>query len=142
MTKLMDIGIQRALFLATGPASSGNAAPVFQASAALAEDDKIELWTGLKWDPAVAPDTWNLFVKGGLVELSPPSTQTNVKSNRNVIRAAFGVGKGEWLLLIRAGSAQKCRGVLAVVSSRPILNEIPQAASLIASAILPDKPAH
>ncbi len=52
---------------------------------------------------------------------------TNVMSNRNVIRGAFGVEQNEWLSLIRIGELSSCRGVVAILSKgslRSVMNQV------------------
>lgn len=131
LSSLIDKGVQASLFLAITSAPAGSPVPHFNASAAIAGSDRLRVWTGLKWDPTVVPELWNLFVRTGHVELSPPGTQTNIKSNRNVVRAAFGVNQSEWLLLVRAGPASHCRGVLALITQRSLLTELQAAIPLI-----------
>lgn len=118
---LLDRGANAALFLAaSGPS-------IFAASAALGADKRSRIWKGLNWEPSVVPEVWSYFEQTGFVELSPPGTMTNVGSHRNVVREAFGVDKGEWLTLVRVGTASSCRGVLALVSTRSILLALPEA---------------
>jgi hypothetical protein len=137
---LLDAGAQCALFLSITPPPSGCQVPHFKASAVVAAPtSKISVWTGMKWDPTVAPDAWNYFVKTGFIELAPPGTLTNMKSNRNIIRAAFGIGKNEYLILVRAGPPTTCRGVLAIVASSSMQTKLAAAIPLVTA--LPPKQA-
>jgi hypothetical protein len=143
LAQLFDKGVSAALFLAITPPPPGSPVPHFLASAAVLPRgaDKTELWTGLKWDPTVVPELWNYFIRAGMVELSPPGTMTNITSNRNVVRGAFGVGKDEWLILVRAGTADSCRGVVALISRKTILPAVNSVLSLLQAAHSADKAA-
>jgi hypothetical protein len=132
---MLDRGARQALFLAILPAPAGSPVPHFLASAAIAPRDRLKLWTGLKWDPTIVPALWNLFVRTGHAELPPPGTQTDIASNRNVVRAAFGVGPDEWLLLVRTGTLENCRGVLALISDKSMLPALVQAIPLLATPV-------
>jgi len=116
--------LHHALYLAIAPAPAGSPVPVFNATSALQAASKEVVWTGMCWDPRVVPEMWNYFLKAGFVEVSPPGTLTNQKSNRNVIRAAFGIQQDEWMTLVRIGPADGCQGVLALVSKRSITTEL------------------
>ncbi|MGK5083778.1 hypothetical protein WDW37_10790 [Bdellovibrionota bacterium FG-1] len=131
----LDRGATCALFLSITTPPAGSPVPHFIGTAALAPPQKTELWSGLKWDPMLVPELWNHFVRAGFVELSPPSANTYIKSNRNVVRAAFGIDPQEWLLLVRAGPPTDCRGVLALVSETSIITELTSALALIGSPI-------
>jgi hypothetical protein len=134
VTLMIEKGVRSLLFLSIVAPPPGSPVPHFVASAAIAAHERLRLWTGMRWDPTVVPELWNLFVRTGYVELSPPGTLTNVKSNRNVVRAAFGAGPHEWLLLVRAGPANSCRGVLAMTADRGLLTELAAALPLISAA--------
>ena len=138
---LMDKGATSALFLAAITPPPGSPVPHFNATATFGAGSKLSLWTGLKWDPVLTPDTWNKFVHAGYVELSPPGTTTNMKSARNIIRAAFGITHEEWLLLVRIGSAQICRGVLVLTSKASLVGELPAALPLLTANFAPAKAA-
>lgn len=132
---MIERGVKGALFLATISPPPGCPVPHFVSSAAMKPEQKLSIWTGLKWDPTVVPDTWNYFIKAGFIELTPPDTNSNQKSNRNVVRAAFGVQQNEWLLLVRVGPANACRGVLALISEKSILKELADALPLFTSTV-------
>jgi hypothetical protein len=132
---LLERGARHALFLSLVAAPAGSPVPHFLASAAIAPRERLKLWTGLRWDPTIVPSLWNLFVRTGHAELPPPGAETDISSNRNVVRAAFGVGHDEWLLLVRTGPVNQCRGVLAVVSDRSMLQALVAASPLLGSPI-------
>jgi hypothetical protein len=121
---MFEKGARSVLFLSIVAAPPGSPVPHFTAAAAVASQEKLRLWTGMRWDPTVVPELWNLFVRTGCVELGPPATLTNVKSNRNVVRSAFGAAPQEWLLLVRSGPADGCRGILAFVAERSLATEL------------------
>lgn len=125
LVKLFDQGALCALFLVIGPPGKSGV-PIFTSTAIVQGNDRAGVWSGLKWDPSVVPETWNQFVKNGFAELSPPGTSTNRNSNRNVVRLAFGIYQEEWLLLVRAGPLNHCRGVLAIVSKKSLADFLPK----------------
>lgn len=127
-------GAHAALFLGIQPPPPGSPAPVFDAAAVVTPGKKTDVWRGLRWDPTVVPDLWNIFVKLGQVELSPPGTRTYVKSNRNVVRGAFGIQQDEWITLVRAGPVNGCRGIIAIVSRGSVLSLLEKARPLLGAA--------
>jgi len=135
ITLIMQKGASCALFLAISPPPPGAPpAPHFLATAAVMPNDKLTIWTGLKWDPTVVPEMWNFFIKSGSVELSPPGTQTALTSARNVVRAAFGIRQSEWLLLVRVGPINACRGVLAFVSKESLQTKLAEALPFLSAS--------
>jgi hypothetical protein len=138
IVEMLRKGASSALFLAITPPPAGSPTPHFVSTAAVLPQDKLTLWTGLKWDPTVVPELWNYFVKAGTAELSPPGTLTNQASTRNVVRTAFGVRRTEWLLLVRVGSPQACRGVIALISTQSLMSEVSSVLPLL-TADLPKK---
>ena len=134
LAQLFAKGVTSALFLAIQPPPEGSPVPHFLASAAVLPKDKLGLWAGLKWDPTVVPELWNYFIRAGQVELSPPGTMTNITSNRNVVRGAFGVDKDEWLMLVRVGTADSCRGVVALLAPKSLLPAVTAALPLLQAA--------
>lgn len=132
-------GATSALFLALVPPEAGKSVPQFIATASVLGKAKLGVWTGLKWNPEIVPEMWNYFLKAGQVELGPPGSATNQKSNRNVVRAAFGILPQEWLLLVRAGTAQNCRGIVALISPQSILTPVMGSMTLFSSAQTPPK---
>ncbi len=120
LQNLFSAGAYSILFLAIQSDSSDASIPHFLSAATVKPQERLLLWTGLKWDPRIVPEVWNLFVKTGFVEFSPPGTMTNIMSNRNVIRGAFGINQNEWLALLRVGELAACRGVLAVISAKSV----------------------
>ncbi len=134
-------GAAHALFLAISAPPPGKPTPIFLATAAVDPGDKLATWTGLKWDPQVVPDLWNIFIHAGIVELPPPSSLTNQFSNRNVIRAGFGILPSEYLLLVRAGPANGCRGVVALVSTISLMQSLDEALPLIQASASSSKSA-
>jgi hypothetical protein len=131
---MLKRGATQALFLSITPPPSGSPVPHFVSTATVLPGTKLNLWTGLKWDPTVVPEMWNFFVKSGQVELSPPGTRTNQSSHRNVVRAAFGVLQTEWLLLVRVGTANACRGVVAFTSLQSLLTQLDEALPLLTTS--------
>jgi hypothetical protein len=138
LANLLEKGAISALFLAITPPPAGSPVPHFLGTAAAfaptgaaTSKTKLELWSGLKWDPTVVPELWNYFVRAGFVELSPPGTMTNVASTRNVVRAAFGCAPDEWLTLVSAGTPNACRGVLAILSKASLQHVLAGAMVLI-----------
>ena len=132
---MLDRGASSALFLAITAPPANCPVPHFVGTAAVMPQEKLAIWTGVKWDPTVAPEIWNQFIKNGYVELSPPGTLTNMKSNRNIGRAAFGIRKDEWLLLVRVGPANSCRGLLAIVSRKSLLADFAVVLPFFAAAV-------
>ncbi|MCC7441430.1 MAG: hypothetical protein IT285_07345 [Bdellovibrionales bacterium] len=122
--KLLTQGVTSALYLPMKPPPAGQKVPYFEGSAFIGSPFKERVWRGLKWDPKVVPQLWNVFLKTGLVELTPPGNHTVATSNRNVVRAAFGISLEEYLILVRVGSLKACRGVLALVSQQSVLREV------------------
>lgn len=133
LTLSFQKGIQSALFLGIISPPAGGTIPQFLSSAAVNPKDKLELWTGLKWDPLLLPEFWNHFIQAGHIELAPPGTVTNNFSYRNIMRTGFGITKTEWLLLVRVGNSEACRGIVALVSSQGLLPQIQDALSLLAT---------
>ncbi len=132
---LLEKGATSALFLSILPPAPGAATPQFAASAAVAPKGKLNVWRGLKWDPALVPEVWNAFLKSGVMEFSPPGHATNQKSSRNVIRSAFGAEADEWVLLIRCGPGNQLRGALAIVSTQSLLTQLGEALPLIGAPL-------
>jgi hypothetical protein len=112
--KLQSKGIGNILYLSR---EEGSTTPLFQAKSGVSDKNKIALWTGLKWNPELTPELWPQFNRMGIVQLSP---QDDSNSARHMVRTAFGATSQEWLTLIRVGSAQDCRGALALFSSANI----------------------
>ena len=129
---IFEQGASSALFMVIGPAGPFGV-PIFSSTATVNGKYRTGIWTGLKWDPSIVPETWNQFVKEGYAELSPPGTSTNRNRDRNVVRLAFGIEQDEWLLLLRAGPVTQCRGVLAIVSKRSLADYIHNVLKLIQS---------
>lgn len=136
---LFEKGATNALFLSISPPPQGSTVPLFLSSAALEPKERKTLWIGLQWDPRVVPEVWNFFLKTGVVEFAPPGTMTNVMSNRNVIRGAFGVEQDEWLSLLRVGELSACRGVAAIISKSSLQLPLRHALRIISD--LPEKQA-
>ncbi len=124
-------GMTSALFLALASATKNTNLPNFVGSAAYAAKQKKSLWSGIQWNPALVPSVWNALVKNGHVELGPPGTNTNIKSNRNIVRAAMGIHQEEWLILVRVGPENACRGILALVSEKSLVSSLPEAIGFI-----------
>lgn len=139
LVTLFNKGATSALFLSITP-PSGRDVPLFCGTAASGEASRTPIWTGMRWDPAVTPALWNFFVKTGHLELPPPGSGTNEFSHRNTLRAAFGVRPDEFLLLLRAGPLEACRGILAVLSPRSLQDVLPAVLNTLAQS-LPKKAA-
>lgn len=131
---LLEKGVTSALFLATSSSPTNNpGVPHFISTAAVNPEGKDLLWTGLKWDPALIPELWNQFLREGQIEFPPPGTVTYQKSNRNIMRAAFGVSSNEWLLLVQVGRPEACRGILALISPKSSVEAVNKALPLLQS---------
>ncbi|OFZ80140.1 MAG: hypothetical protein A2583_16325 [Bdellovibrionales bacterium RIFOXYD1_FULL_53_11] len=138
IAKLFQKGAGGVLYLAISPPPAGSSLPVFLATAMAGENVQPEIWTGMRWDPRVVPDIWNVFVKSGLLELPPPSANTNIKSSRNVVRDAFGIALSDWITLVRTGPANACRGMLGFVSRESIIMAVKDLLPLL-NAKMPGK---
>lgn len=130
-------GLKSALFMGIIAPSPSSPVPTFNSSATVNPLRKLNIWTGLRWNPSVTIEIWNHFVKNGVVELAPPGTTTNMYSQRNMIRAAFGIESDEWLTLVRVGPTHGCRGVLAFVSKQSIAINLADALPLIQAELPP-----
>jgi len=116
--------VNAALFLSILPPPEGSPAPHFMSTAAVNPQGRSRLWAGLKWDPSLTPMVWNAIVKTASAELPPPGTSTNLQSSRNVTRSSFGVEPEEWLMLVRVGTPQNCRGILVILSKVSLIAEV------------------
>ena len=122
-------GLDSALFLsikllAENAISGSEGVPFFVGTASIDPGDKAPFWKGLVWDPSIVPDLWNQFIQDGHVELAPPGPNTVVTSERNVVRAALGTSPTEWLTIVRVGSTDVCRGIVAVFSKISIATAV------------------
>jgi hypothetical protein len=133
---MLQKGAVSALFLSITQPTQPSPVPLFISTAAVQPQNKLALWTGLSWDPRVAPEMWNQFVKTGVIELGPPSENTNQGSNRNILRTAFGINPNEWLILIRVGPEVRCRGVVALISNKSILAELNSAKTYFSADLI------
>ncbi|MBC7690152.1 MAG: hypothetical protein H7222_00135 [Methylotenera sp.] len=131
--------LKSALFLS----AQTSGAKTFAATASFEGKDRSVLWAGMVWDPVIVPELWTMLLKLGSVELSPPSQVTDALSDRNVVRGAFGIQAKEWLTLVRIGSADSCRGVLALTSDASLqsLLRLSMAGFGAALAVVPAKKA-
>jgi len=123
LIQLLDQGVLSAVFLALSIANKSEQ-PRFISKGGIGPKSQLLYWKGMIWDPLLIPDLWNSFVKLGLVELPPPNAHTSVNSNRNVLRRAFGVNPDHWFTLVRVGSVKACRGVLTLISTTSVLQEV------------------
>ncbi len=130
---LLHHGASEALFMPVHTPAPGSQVPTFKAKGAFAGAPKIALWAGMIWDPQTLPEIWNAIVKVGWVELSPPDSNTNLKSKRNVIRGAFGAQTQEWVTLARIGPLNQCRGILAIISTESMIPALQSQASLLSA---------
>ncbi|MCM2278342.1 MAG: hypothetical protein NDJ89_09725 [Oligoflexia bacterium] len=131
---LLEKGATSILFLAIQTLAN-SPAPHFHSTAYAGGSDKLRHWNGLHWDPAITPSIWNHLVQSGYVELAPPSAAASRQNHYAVIRSAFGLASHEWLLLLRAGPTDACRGVVCVVSPRSLLKDVDTALKLIGSRV-------
>lgn len=138
--KGIDLMLQRgaisALFLALSAPPIGSPVPLFVSTATVLPQDRLSIWTGLKWDPRVVPEMWNFYIRSGYVELPPPGANTHQNSHRNIVRLAFGITHPEWLLLVQVGPSHQSRGVVAFVSHQSLLPSLSEAKPFL-SAPLP-----
>ncbi|MEK6704837.1 MAG: hypothetical protein AABZ06_03535 [Bdellovibrionota bacterium] len=135
LISLIEKGATSSLFLTISPPKPNSPVPHFISTAALNPGDRSSIWEGLCWDPMISPELWNYFTKAGFAELSPPGTATNLQSTRNLMRAAFGIMPDEWLLLIRTGPLNACRGILAVVSEKSLISDLVAVLPLLVSPL-------
>lgn len=129
---LLENGANSALFMALIPPPPQSPVPHFETRALAGDRSKEDLWTGMKWNPEIVPHVWNSFIRPGLIELSPPGTQTDQMSQRNVMRGALGLRMDEFLVLVRVGPEDACRGALAVVSKKSMVLAIEVAMKFLA----------
>jgi hypothetical protein len=131
---LLKKGVTSVLFLSikTGGATQ---IPSFESSAAVQPGHRLGLWTGLSWEPTVVPELWNDLLNSGYSELGPPGNLTNQKSNRNVVRAAFGISGQEWFLIVKVGPPHACRGVIGFISDGSIVGALAGVMSLITAPL-------
>jgi hypothetical protein len=130
--QLLRKGAHSALFLAITPPAPGGQ-PIFIATAAVLAQQNLNIWTGLRWNPALTPEIWNPFLQTGWIEFPPPSAMTVQSSLRNIIRVAFGISPTEWLLLLRAGPPNHCRGAVAILSKESLISRLTEALPLFAA---------
>lgn len=123
ITIFLGKGVKSVLFLSITTIADSQV-PHFVATAAVNPGDKHEIWSGLKWNPQIVPELWNILLQSGFTELAPPGTVTNQQSNRNIMRAALGVSSSETLLLVRVGSKNAYRGIVAFVSDKSMLTSL------------------
>jgi hypothetical protein len=133
LTQLLGRGLGMALFLAHHSAGGANAIPIFKAQACYGSGSKQVLWKGLSWNPALTPTLWQQLSITGAVELTPPDTGTNVTSERNMVRTAFGIDSNEYLVVARVGAPSAIKGILAMVSARSFLTEVQGVLMLLAA---------
>jgi|GEM_PF-6006712 len=137
ITLLLKNGAISTLFMALVSPSAQSPVPFFEARAIAGSKNKENIWTGMKWNPAIVPHVWNSFIHPGLIELSPPGTQTDQMSQRNVMRGALGLRMDEFLVLVRIGPENACRGALVIISKQSLIPTI-EAAMRLFSQKAPD----
>lgn len=135
ISALFSKGAESTLFLCLSPLRPGSRVPEFVATALSGDKSRRGLWTGLRWNPELFPELWNTFVRNGLLELAPPSAATNEMSHRSLLRSAFGLKPDEFLLLLRAGPLNACRGVVAVISRMSLVPSVADALALMTQKI-------
>ncbi|MEO7162559.1 MAG: hypothetical protein ABI041_06545 [Bdellovibrionia bacterium] len=131
IAQLMEKGATCAVFLKIAPPSPESKVPQFVGTAAVLPGKRLAIWTGLRWDPNKSPDAWNQLLKSGVIEFPPPGNHTQLDSQRNAIRGALGVESEEWLLLVRVGPANACRGITVFLSEKSLLLQVKSVLSLL-----------
>jgi hypothetical protein len=118
---LFERGItESAVFLALKNTSDGQ---IFVATAGLNTDGFKNVWDGLNWEPKIFPEIWKVLLTKGYAEFAPES--------RNINRTAFAIDSKKWLTLIRVGTPQLCRGILAIVSAASLALALEKALPLL-----------
>jgi hypothetical protein len=119
-----------ALFMSFHKSSEGQ---FFVASTGVQIENGSPFWDGLKWQPQQFADIWKILVDGGFAEF-PPGAQ-------NITRTAFDINPNHWLTLIRVGSPDQCRGLLAVVSKNSLSAKISDELTLFGMNAAPTRKA-
>ncbi len=118
---LMQQGANSALFLAISSSLHPTKPwPVFKAIAAVHPLERAGLWTGLIWDPTLAPELWSSFLSVGHLDLGPDTPGNaqpeDAEVSLSAFRLAFGAKAQEWLLLVRTGEVNSCSGLVVFFS--------------------------
>lgn len=141
LTAFLSYGVTQALFLAIQPPPPGSTAPIFAATAAVNAGAKAAIWAGLNWDPSILPHVWAQIISVGFSEQPPPGSMTDIQSARNVARSAFDVGSDEFLVIIRVGNTQLCRGLLVLISPKSMLGHVQKLMSTLSATAASAAPA-
>ena len=88
---------------------------VFRAIGTFIESTRSSFWRGLHFRVADYPDHWLALQTEGYIALPPPGTQTQIYSDRNRVRAAFGADGECWCGLVLIGAASAPLGVLVIL---------------------------
>lgn len=133
---LTQKGAQQVLLLTPNASSVPGQIPSrFDALCAYTTEEKEELWSGLSLSPAVIPDTWKRIFSQGIYEVVPSISQTRQDENAAFIIKAFGLKPTEFFVIVRCGSPNACTGLLAMVSTSSLKDEIAAAFSAPKSAV-------
>ena len=137
IAKLFERGANGALFLSLAYGAQGRTQADIEctSTAAVAAETKINIWTGLKWMPSSVPQAWDQLIRQGSIEISPPSADTLAVSYRSMMRTAFGLLPGEWLLLVRVGPERSCRGIIAFISPHSLYKYLPEVSKLFLNPV-------
>ena len=105
--------------------------PQFQSYAIIMAPKKYTIWAGLKWDFKDTPSLWSVFLEKGSFEISPPKLFLPLSLEQNSVRSTFGIHQTEWLTLVRTGSLEQSQGLVAMVHTQSMYQEIKDAIALI-----------
>jgi hypothetical protein len=112
--------------------------PTFLASSTLGADDtQTATWQGMGINPTLISTIWNDFLKKGFYEVAPISgtgTGSVQKNAFKALRIAFGLTEAQWLIIVRSGPAQACRGILAFVGDQSMTTHLSALFSLLGAA--------
>lgn len=128
---LLPAGATDLLFLSRHPLAKGDSFSVVATAAFTDNPQFIACWSGLKWAPDVVPELWKELISKGVVQLAPPGEKTLPSSERNVIRAAFGVRQEDWMIVLRSGTAEQARGILVVLSKGNLMEKMREVLPLL-----------
>lgn len=123
LAQLLANGAHSCLFFSLVPPSRG-LLPQFVATAWAGERDRSKIWKGSQWNPVLTPSIWSRFMKSGWVEL-PLIGAISQGDEVAILRAAFGCQTGEWGLLLRAGTAEACKGLVVLFSQQSLSQLVP-----------------
>jgi hypothetical protein len=119
VVQMLHQGANAALLLSISP-QSGTAYPIFEAKVGIGADEKVAIWSGLRWDSGQTSNLWALLNGHGLMDLMPQDTNPTIQA----LRSAFGARSDEHLFLVRLGTSSACNGVLACISKHSLVGEL------------------